>query len=222
MKLTTAFSVSASLALLVVAPLQANEQDSNASAAKTELRQIFDELSTLQADFTQQVVDANGELVQELKGHLAMATPNQFFWQSNAPDELVLVADGRTVYYYDPFVDQVTLSDQTTASAQSPFLLLLDAQASAWADYKVSKTELSYQLEPTAANADQQALQINFVATDKQDEIVLDSLLLDDGQGQVTHIDLTNVQVDKAVPYSLFSFEIPATAVVDDQRAEQN
>ena len=151
-----------------------------------------------------------------------MATPNQFYWQSDAPDELVLVADGQTVYYYDPFVDQVTLSDQRATASQSPFLLLIDAQASAWADYKVSKNALSYELQPTATNADQQALQINFVAAEEPQTMVLDSLVLDDGQGQLTHIKLAKVQVDKALPYSLFSFEIPATAVVDDQRAAQN
>src|SRR5690606_41127983 len=52
-------------------------------------------LTTLEADFTQQVTDAQGELVQQLHGHLALARPNLLYWQSDAPDEMVMVADGQ-------------------------------------------------------------------------------------------------------------------------------
>lgn len=196
---------------------------SNAMAldAKSDLQELLAPLSTLQAEFQQHVLDANGELVQELKGALALARPNKFYWHSDAPDELILVADGQAVYYYDPFVEQVTISAQSDATNQSPFLLLLDAEASAWADYKVTNDGLSFQLQPIEGAEQQQSLQVNFVANDDEQAAQLNELILDDGQGQITRIQLSDVKVNAALPYTKFSFQIPENAVVDDQRPTQ-
>ncbi|RUO60264.1 outer membrane lipoprotein chaperone LolA [Pseudidiomarina insulisalsae] len=191
----------------------------HSSDAKRQLQAQLAPISTLQANFQQQVMDAEGELIQELQGELALARPNKFYWQSDAPDELILVADGQSVYYYDPFVEQVTISSQSNASAQSPFLLLLDAEASAWAEYEVSAEGLSYQLEPLTGSAQQQSLQVNFRAQEEGDA-ELAELILDDGQGQVTRIELHDVTVNAALPYTTFRFEIPEHAVVDDQREQ--
>lgn len=185
--------------------------------AKSDLQELLAPMSTLKANFQQHVLDANGELVQELQGELALARPNKFYWHSNAPDELVLVADGQAVYYFDPFVEQVTISAQSEAANQSPFLLLLDAEASAWSNYNVTSEGLSFQLEPTAAAQQQQRLQVNFVAQDEQ-PAQLHELVLDDGQGQITRIRLSDLKTNVALPYTTFSFQIPENAVVDDQR----
>lgn len=185
-----------------------------ASDAKAELQERLAPISTLQADFVQQVIDPQGELVQELQGRLALARPNKFFWQSDAPNELVLVADGTTLYYFDPFVEQVTINDQGASANQSPFLLLLDGEATAWADYDVESEAASYQLAPRPDAESQQSLQINFA------DDTLHELILDDGQGQLTRIVLKNVQRNAALPATTFQFEIPAGAAVDDQRGE--
>ncbi|MFC0444870.1 outer membrane lipoprotein chaperone LolA [Pseudidiomarina halophila] len=187
-----------------------------ASDARAELQERLAPVSTLQADFVQQVVDAQGELVQELQGRLAMARPNKFFWQSDAPDELVLVADGSTIYYYDPFVEQVTLNHQQNSASQSPFLLLLDGDATAWADYQVTAAGTSYQLEPVDGAEAQQSLQLNFA------DDVLSEVILDDGQNQLTRIALSNVQLNAALPPSTFQFEMPAGVAIDDQRGDND
>ncbi|MDN7123737.1 outer membrane lipoprotein chaperone LolA [Pseudidiomarina terrestris] len=186
----------------------------SASEAKFELQQRLAPVSTLQADFVQQVIDPQGELVQELQGRLAMARPNKFFWQSDAPNELVLVADGTTLYYFDPFVEQVTVAEQQASATQSPFLLLLDGETTAWADYEVEVEGNSYQLEPNAEAESQQSLQINF--TDE----TLNEVILDDGQGQLTRIVLSNVKTNSALAGATFEFEIPPGAAVDDQRGD--
>ena len=188
--------------------------------AKSDLQELLAPISTLKAEFQQHVLDADGELVQELQGELALARPNKFYWHSDAPDELVLVADGQAVYYFDPFVEQVTVSAQSEAANQSPFLLLLDAEASAWADYEVSNEGLSFQLEPLASAQQQQSLQVNFVAHEDT-PAQLNELVLDDGQGQVTRIQLRDVKTNVVLPYTTFSFQIPENAVVDDQRPTQ-
>ncbi|MBY6063035.1 outer membrane lipoprotein chaperone LolA [Pseudidiomarina sediminum] len=185
-------------------------------SAKQALQEQLAPISTLQARFEQQVVGADGEVIQTLEGELAMARPNKFYWQSEAPDELTLVADGVAVYYFDAFVEQVTISDQHSAAGQSPFLLLLDAEATAWADYEVSQDGQSYTLAPTANAAQQQQLTLTFGAEQGQ----LESVVLTDGQGQQTQIQLAEVAMNLALPYTTFSYQIPADAMVDDQRAE--
>lgn len=185
-------------------------------SAKQALQEQLAPISTLQARFEQQVVGADGETIQTLTGELAMARPNKFYWQSEAPDELLLVADGTAVYYFDAFVEQVTISDQQAAAGQSPFLLLLDAEASAWADYEVRLEEGSYQLIPTENAAQQQQLTLTF----DTEQSSLQRVVLTDSQGQQTQIQLAEVKTNLALPYTTFSYQIPADAMVDDQRAQ--
>lgn len=37
-----------------------------------------------------------------------MKRPNLFNWHMTSPDESVLVSDGQTLWFYNPFVEQVT------------------------------------------------------------------------------------------------------------------
>ena len=42
------------------------------------------------------------------EGELWVKRPNLFNWHMTSPDESVLVSDGQTLWFYNPFVEQVT------------------------------------------------------------------------------------------------------------------
>ncbi|RWU12129.1 outer membrane lipoprotein carrier protein LolA [Pseudidiomarina gelatinasegens] len=191
-------------------PAEAGEAD------RQTLLQRLEGLTTLEADFSQQVTDINGELVQQLHGRMAIARPNLLYWQTDAPDETLMVADGQSLWYYNPFVEQVTVYNQSDAVAQSPLLLLLDGDSQAWRDYDVKSEANSFSLQPKAGAASAQSLQLVFAEQGAPAQ--LQRIILDDGQGQISTIELEQVHLNKALDGKLFKFDMPEGIDLDDQR----
>ena len=187
----------------------------DSSDARTNLIERLANMQSLQADFAQTVTDQQGELVQQLHGRFALARPNLLYWQTDAPDETVMIADGEALWYYNPFVEQVSVYDQTDSMAQSPLLLLVDENSSAWSDYTVRYENDSYALQPIAGSEARQSLQLVFTADNSAQ---LQRIILDDGQGQLSTIELENVQLNAQLPEQLFRFELPVGVELDDQR----
>lgn len=188
-----------------------------AADERAALQERLQQISSMDATFSQQVTDGNGELVQQLHGRLALARPHFLYWQTDAPDETVMVADGDSLWYYNPFVEQVTVTDQTDTMEQSPLLLLLDDSAAAWDDYEVKQEGDSFALQPLATANSLQSLQLVFEAQSP----VMRTIILDDGQGQISTIDLADVTVNGDLAPTLFEFTIPEGVDVDDQRNPQ-
>lgn len=180
------------------------------------LLERLNSLTTLSADFSQQVTDINGELVQQLHGNMALARPNLLHWQTDAPDETLMIADGKSLWYYNPFVEQVTIYNQANAVSQSPLLLLLDGESDAWQDYDVKAEANSFALQPKPDAESSQSLQLVFA--EQGPAASLTRIILDDGQGQISTIDLENVKLNQSLSETLFQFELPPGVDVDDQR----
>ncbi|RUO41042.1 outer membrane lipoprotein carrier protein LolA [Pseudidiomarina aestuarii] len=188
-----------------------------AADERAALQERLGQISNMDATFSQQVTDGNGELVQQLHGRLALARPHFLYWQTDAPDETVMVADGTSLWYYNPFVEQVTVTDQTDTMEQSPLLLLLDDSTAAWDDYVVKQEGDSFALQPLAHANSLQSLQLVFEAQSP----VMRTIILDDGQGQISTIELADVTVNEELASTLFEFTIPEGVDVDDQRNPQ-
>lgn len=210
------FKVAYLSSLLVTVSAFSGLAQADESAQQALLDQLVN-METLQASFTQEVTDEQGNLVQQFQGSLVLARPDLLYWQTEAPDETLLVADGRSVYYYNTFVEQVTIYDQDAAGGQSPLLLLLNSEQADWSGYEVTQDDMTFALEPTQMDGQQQALQLSFA-----EQGVIDKIVLDDGQGQVNTIQLSEQVVNADVDQVIFSFSVPEGVDVDDQREQQH
>ncbi|MCV6004971.1 outer membrane lipoprotein chaperone LolA, partial [Escherichia coli] len=76
------------------------------------------------ADFSKKVISAEGETVMEGEGTVEIARPSLFRWSTTFPDENLLISDGKTLWYYSPFIEQVSIYWQEQATEQTPFVLL--------------------------------------------------------------------------------------------------
>lgn len=76
--------------------------------AASDLKSRLDKVSSFHASFTQKVTDGSGNAVQDGQGDLWVKRPNLFNWHMTQPDESVLVSDGKTLWFYNPFVEQAT------------------------------------------------------------------------------------------------------------------
>lgn len=99
---------------------------SAADTARARLDAFAKGISSISADFSQQVFDPNGGVSRGSSGTLALKAPRQFRWDVTAPYKQLIVADGEKVWVYDPDLEQVTVHAQGTEEAHSPLTVLTD------------------------------------------------------------------------------------------------
>lgn len=184
-----------------------------ASEPEVALKQQLAELQTLTGSFRQEVYE-DDLLVEEFTGEFALRRPDHLYWETHAPEESLLVADGETLTYYNPFVEQVTLYQQAEMIASNPLLRLLATEdAGGHAEFRVTYEEGYYQVwEPTGDPVEPElALRFN-------DDGLLSELVLNDGMGQESRFYFSDLVLNETVPAERFQFDIPTGVEVDDQR----
>ncbi len=183
-----------------------------AASPKAELSKRLSINEGFSADFSQQVISPEGETVMEGEGTVEIARPSLFRWSTTFPDENLLVSDGKTLWYYSPFIEQVSIYWQEQAAEQTPFVLLTRNRASDWDNYKVSQKGNEFTLIPTAVDSTQGRFQINIDAKG-----IVKGFNVIEQDGQRGLFTFSNVKLGKPKA-NRFTFTIPKGVEVDDQR----
>lgn len=182
------------------------------AGAQQELSERLSISDGFSADFTQVVTSPEGDVVMEGEGTVEIARPSLFRWTTTLPDENVLVSDGQSIWYYSPFIEQVSIFWQEQAAAQTPFILLTRDQESDWDNYQVSQQQDVFTLVPTSQDVNQGTFQI---VINDAGEVSGFKVIEQDGQkGNYTFSNLST----KAPNRDRFTFVVPDGVEVDDQR----
>ncbi|GLR02775.1 outer-membrane lipoprotein carrier protein [Vibrio hyugaensis] len=184
----------------------------HAASPKDELSKRLAINEGFSADFSQQVISPEGETVMEGEGTVEISRPSLFRWSTTFPDENLLVSDGKTLWYYSPFIEQVSIYWQEQATEQTPFVLLTRNRASDWDNYKISQKGDEFTLIPTAVDSTQGQFQINIDAKG-----VVKGFNVVEQDGQKGLFTFKNVKLGKPKA-DRFTFTIPDGVEVDDQR----
>lgn len=181
------------------------------ASPQSELTERLNKYDGFSAQFEQKVTSPEGEVIVEGDGDVAISRPNLFRWYTKTPDENVLVTDGTTLWYYNPFVEQVTLLQLDQATAQTPFVLLTRNNPKDWDNYTVTQQENQFTLSPK-----QQENTSQFIIDITSSGVVKGfSVIGQDGQSSVFAF---NQFVAKKPDSKTFMFTIPEGVDVDDQR----
>jgi chaperone LolA len=198
---------------LVGAAGTSGAQPAGADARKSATLDAFlGDVKSLTADFKQEIFGADQRLLETETGKLSLLRPNRFRWTYAAPNEQVIVADGKKLWMYDVDLKQVTVTplDDTTASSPA---LLLSGNRDVREDFDVVETYTRdgldwVRLAPKTGGSDFTSVLIGFEGkSPRQIELV-------DGLNQTTRISLANVVVNPDLADSLFDFRAPADANV--------
>jgi outer membrane lipoprotein carrier protein len=187
-------------------------QDAQTVTPKAELKIKLSKLISYSARFSQSISDITGKELQNSSGQLTLKTPNMLRWETQLPDEALLIADGTTVYSVDPFVEQVTVMQQASITQNNPLMLLVSDDQKQWNTVIVEKTQSRFVVISKDENANIVSLNIEF----NGDE--LSRLQSTDRQQQKSLLVFSNIAQNQSVPQSLFTFDIPTNYIVDDQR----
>lgn len=180
--------------------------------AASDLKGRLDKVSSFHASFTQKVVDGSGTTVQDGQGDLWVKRPNLFNWHMTQPDESVLVSDGKTLWFYNPFVEQATATRLDSATSNTPFMLIARNQSSDWQQYNIKQSGDNFILTPKNADGNLKQFTIN---VSRDGTIHQFSAVEQDDQRSSYQL---RSQQNGGVDMSKFTFTPPKGVTVDDQR----
>ena len=193
---------------LFVFTLSAHALSNEASTLKEKLS-AFDQVN---ATFVQVVSSDEGKVLNESTGEMTILRPGKFHWQIETPEEELIVSDGETIWYYSPFIEQVTLINFADAINDTPFALIAGASDEQWQHYIVKQQGNQF----TVTNS--QEVQHTTFIFDFDNNNNISKFVVIEEQGQRSVFELTHKNNSSSVDESLFNFEIPAGVEVDDQR----
>lgn len=197
------------LSPLLLSPLSV-QADAQSEAS---LKSLLSQMTHYSASFQQTVSDEAGDVVHEATGSLTMTRPDKLRWETEFPDETLLIADGDSVWNIDTFVEQVTIIDQSQAISDNPVMLLTSNDPAIWEDFSVSQgDENTYTVTPKSGEGQIQSLTMSF------DHDTLASLTMLDAQSQTSNLVFSSINVTDEPDSSLFTVTIPDTYMIDDQR----
>ncbi|MCB1758475.1 MAG: outer membrane lipoprotein chaperone LolA [Gammaproteobacteria bacterium] len=107
--------------LLLVHPLHADE-------AGSRLSRYLQNLTTLEAEFEQSVLNENLSQAVRSQGIFYLQRPDKFRWDYIEPERQQIVADGRQIWLYDPELEQVSVQSQQSALKGTPAALLISGE----------------------------------------------------------------------------------------------
>ena len=181
-------------------------------SAKQLVKAKLGALKTFKANFEQTVTDLQGEMLQTAEGKIYLSQAQKLYWESLEPNEMLLIADGTTLWHVDPFVEQVIAFNQTTAAKNHPIMLLAQRDSALWNDYLVEENKNSFLLTSIKNDSDYISLTITF------QKDILASLEILDRTRQLNKLVFNDVTQNVAIDEQLFQFELPDGFELDDQR----
>ncbi len=175
-------------------------------SATARLKAFFHGLQTLRADFRQVVRDADGDILQETRGTLALQRPNHFRWDYLSPYRQVIVTDGNTLWLYDEDLEQVTVKDYAAIGGTPATLLSSDRpleESFAIRELPPAAGILRVALRPLAEDSGFEKIRLGFSAQG------LAFMELVDSFGQTSTIHFQNLRRNIPLDAALFTFQAP-------------
>ena len=180
------------------------------AGARDQLDAFSKGLKGLDGQFSQQVFDPRGKQKEASTGRVAVSAPRLFRWEYVKPYPQLIVADGKTVWVYDPDLQQASKRPQGVEEASSPLAILLDP-AKLDRDFTVKEAGASngiewLQLTPKQADAAFKTAKLGFGKAGLAEMEYVDAL------GQRTKISFSGWKRNPAFAKGTFTY-VPAKGV---------
>lgn len=180
--------------------------------ASSDLQSRLSKVNSFHASFSQKVTGNDDSAVQDGEGELWVQRPNLFNWKTTSPDESVLISDGKTLWFYNPFVEQVTATWVKDATGNTPFILITRNSPSDWKNYHVTQKGDEFELMPKSASGNLRQFSISVTSNG-----TIKGFTATEQDGQRSSYVLKDQQ-NGAVDAAKFTFTPPKGVAVDDQR----
>ncbi len=179
----------------------------NAQTTEQKLFESLKGLTSLKANFYQEVVGTQGEVIQEAKGIFELKKPGRFRWHYDPPYSQQIIADGKNLWLFDLDLAQATVQPIEEALGNAPIILLTDLKPLS-EDFEIREMPESFGLEwialvPKIQDTEFYRIEIGL------DGNLIREMKLHDHFDQQTIIRFSDINTDANLPDSRFKFYIP-------------
>lgn len=197
--------------------------------ATKNLNGLLSKLTSLQANFNQTTKATapskalpikkkqgleSTHLGQTFNGVMQVKRQGLFRWETTSPMKQLIVTSGKTVWIYDPDLQQATRQTLDEQMSNTPALLLSGNSAQMMKSYKVTQPNNAvpyFVLYPRAKDGVFESLAIRFEGNLPAQMVLSDSL------GQQTTVNFTETKLNPVIANSQFQFVPPKGVDVIDQ-----
>lgn len=170
--------------------------------------------SKAQAANQQRTMLKSSHLGQTFSGVMQVKRQGLFRWETTSPTKQLIVTSGKTVWIYDPDLQQATRQTLDEQMSNTPALLLSGNAAQIMKSYKVTQPNravTSFVLYPRAKDGVFESLAVRF------DGAVPAEMILSDSLGQLTTVSFSNAKLNPQISNNQFIFTPPKGVDVIDQ-----
>lgn len=197
--------------------------------ATKNLNGLLSKLSSLQANFNQttkataptkplpaqkQMGLKSTHLGQTFSGVMQVKRQGLFRWETTSPMKQLIVTSGKTVWIYDPDLQQATRQTLDEQMSNTPALLLSGNSTQMMKSYKVTQPNNAvpyFVLYPRTKDGVFESLAIRF------ENDMPSQMVLSDSLGQQTTVNFTETKLNPVIASSQFQFVPPKGVDVIDQ-----
>lgn len=190
-------------------------QDESAAS----LSQLLGNIETFQADVRQLIVESTGGVLEQSEILFKLKRPNGFYWETIEPYPELIVTDGERLWNYQPDLLQVTVEAWEPERSELAAQLLSGRVDEIEADYFITGGDVGngnafeFILEPVDPASLYERVTLYFRGQ------TLNSIHVDNGNGQRTFWEFFNHEINEPIEDSVFVFEVPDDIELIDNRA---
>ena len=187
--------------------------------AAAQLDGLLSGIQTFQADVRQLIVESSGGVLEESLIKFKLKRPDGFYWETLEPFPELIVTDGTTLWNFQPDLLQVTIEDWESERSELAAQLLSGRMDEIEADYFITGGDIGngsaweFVLEPVDPASLYERVTLYF--RDGR----LDSIHVDNGNGQRTFWEFFEHILDEPLADEVFVFTAPEDIEVLDNRA---
>tara|TARA_B100000686_G_scaffold192275_1_gene199000 strand:+ start:2110 stop:2733 length:624 start_codon:yes stop_codon:yes gene_type:complete len=181
--------------------------------AISSLESFIKDVHKSRAIFSQIVLNKNAEIIQEASGTMQFERPKKFRWSYEAPYKQLIIGDGKTVWFHDIDLNQVTAQKLDIAIGNNPAALLANRNT-IHSNFNLNEISLQGELEwveakPKIKEGSFKSLRLGFTTMGS-----LRKIILYDNFGQTTVIIFSKIERNPHLEAGIFKFTPPKNADV--------
>ena len=179
----------------------------NVQSSEQRLYDSLRTLGSLEAKFYQQVLNSDGEVIQEAKGIFELKKPGRFRWHYDPPFSQHIVADGKNLWMFDLELAQATVQPIEQALGSAPIILLTEIKPLS-EDFEIRELPQAFGLDWVALVPKIQDTEFYRVELGLDGDVIRE-MKLHDHFDQQTVIRFSDIKRNAELPNSRFTFIVP-------------
>ena len=179
----------------------------NVQSSEQRLYDSLRTLGSLEAKFYQQVLNSDGEVIQEAKGIFELKKPGRFRWHYDPPFSQHIVADGKNLWMFDLELAQATVQPIEQALGSAPIILLTEIKPLS-EDFEIRELPQAFGLDWVALVPRIQDTEFYRVELGLDGDVIRE-MKLHDHFDQQTVIRFSDIKRNADLPNSRFTFIVP-------------